>query len=793
MPLNWTEIDGKFIERELTPLGNDIKEIFNRAITFEDLNQTYKEIETKKNDPSIDEATREDLGKQLTKALLAKVNAENMMEQAEQKIAEIIFAQPKTKQASTMHLVMSEIWNEFSLISRFHLWTTLKQNVGLVELASIIDPITNTNVIDVILPTISNISALTIADKPKQSISKNRVLFNSILPKVHNPNLTDKDGVNALTAAAKQNIPSMVKKLLAAGAIIKPNNNSIITALMDNFYKKTIAITDLDLPTEVTLSLCTSGALTLTKALWISGTLNLITKTLVSIENFRPEDIHLEAREDGYSLHAENALKIINMLIDQGLDINSFNSNGMNLFFLASHSWFVNNNWMIDQIIVMPTFNVNAQNEYSLTPMAWVCKNKKADLALKLASREDFNPTIAPKQGYIPYIALLGPQETMLLLEKLNLDINAQNRAGQTLFYWACKHQNIELAKAIARHPDFDVSIVTHQGDGPFIIAAEHLSSTDILDILQSRMAPLTIKSFQGFDALSTAIYWGKLEMAKWVLGKNKLNNPLESGKYPVHIAVQKGNIEVIKLLLDNSYNVNQTSSNHEKFTALQLAEKLTENKEAIISLLKSYGATEEVRITGINQQTSKGQTPCMLFCAQEDSLDITIVDNNGNGPIHYATMLADLDGAKTIISGCLTKGADINARNFAGQTPLIHSIYVGRPDMAIALLDLDVDPMIPDNNGAYPIHIAAGKGHVTVLEKLFTKGLDLNYPASNYLKASPVKLAKQYGQGAVIEWLLDHGAEDVAIDELPLATEVALDPIMVDLGGVTTGVFEVI
>ena len=766
MPLNWTEIDSKFTGRGLSPLGNNIKQLFNKAIESDVLSEKLKNLNVQR-----DSITDRDARKPITREISATGTAAQEAKEAILQIPKIlkqITLTPDSNSVSVINIIMSEIWATFPLNSRIDILASMMRDVELVKSTSNIDPITNTNIADIVLPTTINTPAL----------------FDFIVSKSQNPNVADNNGLTALSEAVKKNSPSMVKKLLEKGATV---DSSLTAILFNNFYKTTTILTDFDLPAEgVIISL---GSITL------AGTMADKVSTRTGQQ---------EIGNNGYSLNAENAIKILGMLTEKGLDINSFDANGMNAFFFASHSIFTNNNWMIDKIMAMPTFNVNAQNQFSLTPISWVCQNKKSDLVLKLASREDFNPTIAPQDGYLPYIALLSPQETMPLLEKLNLDINAQNSAGQTLFYWACKHQNIELAKEIASCPDFDVSIVTHQGHSPFIIAAEHLLGTEIFDILQSRLAPLTIKEHQGFDAFSTAIYWDKLEMAQWIHAHSKapLNNPISDGKYPIHIATEKGLVEVLQWLVDNGYNVNQTSSNHEKFTALQLADKLTENKDEIINILKTAGAENEVEVNIANKQSETGKTPFAISCERDDhetaedndldDLDVTIVDKDGNGPIHYATILSDLDGAKTIISGCLTKGADINARNFAGQTPLIHSIYVGRPDMAIALLDLDVDPMIPDNNGAYPIHIAAGKGHVTVLEKLFTKGLDLNYPASNYLKESPLKLAKQYEQDAVIEWLLTHGAKDVEIDEIPALIEAAaLDPA-VDLGGATPEVFEI-
>lgn len=783
MPFNWTEIDQKFTNKGLSPLDATTKIEFDESLSFEDLNQKYNDLLAQKNStPAEAKEEIRKISKAINPALLKKSGAQTALENLPTIIETIVNSQTSDNQALMLHLIMENIWTSLPLVSRLNILSKMMTNANLVNLTSIV--VDGSNIADIVLPSVTDFSAITIADNPSASISQNNNLFKFIFPKVQNPNLRDKDGNNALTIAVRQNIPSLVQDLLIKGAIVNPNDHSLSSTLIKNFYKSTIAISDLDGPTEITLSL------------WLTGSFSVTGDMRKFINNIPQENIHTTPKENGYSLHAENAVKIIKLLSSNGLDINSFDANGMNLFCLASDPIFVNNSWMIEQIMSLPKFNINAATIDGANLFTWACNIKKSDLALKIITDPKFNLDITI-QKHGPLLAKLeGPKanEILDILLSKGQDINAQDQKGQTLFYFACQNKNIDLALKIASHPHFDVSIVNSHGENPLIIALDNLSDVRILDALAARSTPLAIKNFQGYDAFTTAIYHGKLEMAKWIHSKIHLNNPITSdnGIYPVHLAIQKSNIEIITWLLAVGYSANQTSSNDKKLTPLRLAKALsddTPNKAAIIDLLTSRGAVEVVEIEedAANIQDKNGKTPFMMLCnetmddqtqiellgyqLEDQEFDATIVDNQGKGPIHYATFLSDANGAKTIINGCVAKGADINARDCQGRTPLSEAIYSGRPDMAITLLNLDADPMIPDNNGAYPIHIAAGFGQIATLETLFTKGVDVNYPSSNHLKDTPILIAKKHApadlKDSVVQWLLAHGARDFIDTEI--------------------------
>ncbi|KAJ0333426.1 hypothetical protein COL5a_001133 [Colletotrichum fioriniae] len=170
------------------------------------------------------------------------------------------------------------------------------------------------------------------------------------------------------------------------------------------------------------------------------------------------------------------------------------------------------------------------------------------------------------------------------------------------------------------------------------------------------------------------------------------------SGNSLLHITT--GNPVWLRILLDAGVDVNVV--NDDGYTALHVKMLLVES----LSLLVEIGKAE------INKRAlSNGKTPLLISledCHTDTTLklieygaDCTIVDNNGNGPLHIS--LQSYSAEPQVIEALLRAGADLNLRNKSGQTPMdaMFSRNSRAFDLMTVMIQAGVDINTRDKHGA--------------------------------------------------------------------------------------------
>ena len=223
-----------------------------------------------------------------------------------------------------------------------------------------------------------------------------------------------------------------------------------------------------------------------------------------------------------------------------------------------------------------------------------------------------------------------------------------------------------------------------------------------------------------------------KSDKAAWIVARDK------EGYTALHIAAQKGQDAIIRMLLDAGADVN----GRDGYGATPLHNAVSNNRNSATALLLEAGA--EVKGDG----------------RQGSPLGTAVARNNSK-----ATELL------------LKAKADPNE-----GTPLMSAAQYNHRDVALMLVEAGADINVHDNYYRYPIHFAASTGSLDLLKALLDKGADMDQRDGNN-GYTPLHWAVIYGHNLVVEHLLEKGARtDIDSNDGKTPLELAYEKKNVDI-----------
>ena len=119
----------------------------------------------------------------------------------------------------------------------------------------------------------------------------------------------------------------------------------------------------------------------------------------------------------------------------------------------------------------------------------------------------------------------------------------------------------------------------------------------------------------------------------------------------------------------------------------------------------------------------------------------------------------AALKNQRDIADLLIGKGANVNARDRSGATPLHAAALKGNLGIAELLVGHGAEVDARDGDGLTPLHIAALSGHADVAALLLDRGADRE-ARDRGAGATPLFQAAAFGRKAVVELLVRRGAD---------------------------------
>lgn len=413
--------------------------------------------------------------------------------------------------------------------------------------------------------------------------------------------------------------------------------------------------------------------------------------------------------------------------------------------------------------------------------------------------------------------AIYGHNAIAKYLLENNADTTVQDSSGATPLHEAVRYGNVEIARALL-NSGANVNARDNLGKTPVMLILPKEKTAEIYKLLISFRADLNQKDMFGDTVLHTAsmLNVGANTFGILVNGGADVDARNKEGVTPLSIAVQKNDLETVKLLTAAGADIHTQDTNGNSPISIALAGN-SEMLEAVVNeanagLTDSNGNTPlhlalicdaplaKIQyiislMKDVNTRNKDGNSALFLSILKNrqkvgelllaKNADIFSTNTNNNSPLRLAlkyggTVQDWLITSKTIkqkdgtgntvlhyaaewqykdaINGLVMKGADISAKNANGETPLFSAVKTNNPDIIQTVIDCGADINARDNLGSTVMHTAVRWDAPASIDKLLSLGINVN--AQNTSGKSPLAEAVIAGKFEIARTLLTAGAD---------------------------------
>ena len=242
--------------------------------------------------------------------------------------------------------------------------------------------------------------------------------------------------------------------------------------------------------------------------------------------------------------------------------------------------------------------------------------------------------------------------------------------------------------------------------------------------LVEEGNATLEIEDERGYTPLCFSSSQNNPRVMKYLLqvGAN-IEHRIHSGFTPFLVAVLRGSVEAAKFLFNNGCNTDVTLPKLSMYNAMHVASQ-TGTSRMLKFLLDEVGLD-------IESKTDQGETPIMMT-------------------MNYFPNVEALDYL-------LSRGANLHARDSAGQTSLHHAVLNKDTDSAKLLLDKGINVNSEDNDEYTPLYVAAEIGDLDMVRILVKDGKAIvdTVPA-------PLYTASSFNSFQIVDFLAKRGNVDI-------------------------------
>lgn len=239
--------------------------------------------------------------------------------------------------------------------------------------------------------------------------------------------------------------------------------------------------------------------------------------------------------------------------------------------------------------------------------------------------------------------------------------------------------------------------------------------------------------------------------------------------------AVERCDFDEVRRLIQNGADVNSKRKNKHKFNRCSLLAACNFNNlnfEMTRLLIESGASIEnaEYQLGSFIERLAENDDyfEILKMLVEEYNVDVNCVSKfcYHYTPLHSAVRSAVSRDSK-IVNFLLEHGANVNAKDKIGRTPLCFALLKGRIDVANLLIEhgAEVNAQERYKNGVNLLYYASMSGYIDFVKLLIEQGAEVNVMERNGISATyepttPLFWAARKGFVEIAKILIEHGAE---------------------------------